>query len=121
MIINTNRLIFLSYAKFYRAWAWQEWSASDVEYLMTSLLLQGSRVADGDVVCTLTQAKLLTTVDITRGSLWANLGPGQTFFKSKDEFALTSLDCFSLTLGRGRKQAVFHPAQLKGEVPGLIY
>lgn len=111
----------MSDAKFYGAWAWQEWSASDVEYLMTSLLLQGLHIADGDVVCTLTQAKLLTTVDITRGSLWASLGPGQTLFKSKDSFALTSLDCFSLTLGRGRRQAVFQPAQLKSKAPGLIY
>lgn len=88
---------------------------------MTSLLSRGLHMADGVVICTLTQAESLRALDITRGSLWASLGPGQTFFKSKDEFALTSLDCFSLTLGRGRRQAAFQRAQLKSKAPGLIY
>jgi len=121
MIINTNRLIFISDAKFYRAWAWQEGSDSDVDYLMASLLLQGLHVTEGAVVCPLTEAKLLTTVDMTSSSPWASLGPGQTLFKPKDEVASISLDCFSLTGGRGGRQAVFQPAQLKSKVPGLIY
>lgn len=88
---------------------------------MTSLLLQGLHMADGDVICTLTQAKLLTTVDITRGSLCASLGSGQTLFKSKDGFTLTSLDCFSLTLGRGRNQAMFQPTLLRSKATELDY
>lgn len=123
--MNTNRLIFISNAKFYGAWAWHEWSVSYVEYLMTSLLSQDLHVADQVVICTLTQTESLTTVVIGRGSLWASLGPGQPFFKSKDEFTLASLDCFSLTLSltlrRGRRQAAFQPAQLKSKAPGLIY
>jgi len=42
---------------------------------MTSLLLQGVHVAGGDVICTLTQAKSLTAMDLIRGLHWALAKP----------------------------------------------
>lgn len=42
---------------------------------MTSLLLQGVHVAGGDVICTLTQAKSLTAMDLLRGLHWALAKP----------------------------------------------
>lgn len=121
-IIYTNRLIFISHAKFCGAGAWQEWSASDVEYLMTSLLLQDLHVAAGDVVCTLTQAKSLTTIDPIRGSHRASLGPGQTLFKSKAELALLSLGCSPREEAGGRQSSslLSWKVKLRGWSTGIV-